>query len=145
MQDYRRLFFRFMLVTVILFAIIALAVFQFQPEIFPDYFQEQSTRKLVFYIYLGIGFGYGMFIKKQRDKLVALPAIEERIAGHKKYYLTKIIGSSAIAMLAVLFFMITLRYLYLYLGIFQLLWMITNYPFRFIFRKELNESNLLFA
>lgn len=143
MKEYRRLFFSYAVASALIFGLLVIITFNFQLTVSP--LSATGNGKLLFYLYLITATAYGWYLKSRREKLMALPALEERIAAHKSFYAFKVVGSGVMAVLLAILFLVTRRYLFLYLGLFQIMWMATNYPFRFVFRKELKEEELLFA
>jgi membrane protein implicated in regulation of membrane protease activity len=105
--------------------------------------ETKTVKDIIMYSMIGVAAIFSSYQRKQKQKLATLTDFDEKISFYQKIYNTRLWWHVISCVISAFLLFLTARKFFLYLAIFDLVLMLLAFPNKMLFKKELNEEDLI--
>ncbi len=143
LAPYRRWFRTTLTIAILLIAASMLLVWlQIRPELEPS--SAKLFRNLLLYGPLFLALAFTFYLQKQRQVMVEIPDFEARKNFHQTLFRKRLYWCIFSTSLACILYWILAQSFYLYISLFEIVGVLLSFPHPFIFKRELQDPEIVF-
>ena len=105
--------------------------------------ETKTVKDILMYGMIGVAALFSVYQQKQKQKLSTFTDFDEKLAFYQKIYRTRLLWRVLSCIVSAFLLFLTARKFFLYLAIFDLVLMLLAFPNKALFKKELNEEDLI--
>ena len=103
----------------------------------------KTLKDIIMYSMIGAAAIFSFYQQKQKQRLLSFTDFDEKLAFYQKIFHSRLWWYALSCIVSAFLLFLTARKFFLYLAIFDLVVMLLAFPNKMLFKKELNEEDLI--
>ena len=103
----------------------------------------KTLKDIIMYSMIGAAAIFSFYQQKQKQRLLSFTDFDEKLAFYQKIFHSRLWWYALSCIVSAFLLFLTARKFFLYLAIFDLVVMLLAFPNKILFKKELNEEDLI--
>ena len=103
-----------------------------------------TTKNILLYGMIGVAIIYSLYLQNQKTKLRSIKDFDVKKEFHEKYFKIRMTWYVISCFVSCVLFLLVGNWLFFYFGLFELFLLLIVFPNKFLFKKELEDDDIVF-